>query len=208
MTLAANALDGPDVTTDEEAGLAGLLGELRRHAELDLDTLGYHAEQSDATARDGYWHASVNEARSFLEALLVSMLHMVRPDPPDNSHNNGSHNGAPFRCYRRCLMEAGFLDADENELLQFVYSVASAKGSHAGVTDASWSRLARRMVFTTAQYLIQHYETWKAGGARESPADRDPRSCVTAKSRWRRWLSRVGRVIDRTSGGYQESSGR
>jgi len=177
--------------------LAALLDDLRRHPELDLDTLTYHLRQSDATAADGYRHASINEARSFLEALLVSMLHSVRREPADESRNNGSRNGAPFRCYRRCLVEAGFLDPDENELLQFVYSVASAKGSHAGVTDAAWSRLARRMVFTTGQYLIQHYETWKTGGARESPADPDSQPCVTVKSRLGRWLNALPRPLGR-----------
>ncbi len=53
--------------------LAGLLGDLGQHPELDLDTLTYHVRQSDATAADGYWHASINEARSFLEALIVSI---------------------------------------------------------------------------------------------------------------------------------------
>jgi hypothetical protein len=41
--------------------------------------------------------------------------------------------------------------------------------------------------------LIQHYETWKTGGARESPADPDSQPCVTAKSRWQRWVSALTR---------------
>ncbi len=144
--------------------LAGLLGDLGRHPELDLDTLAYHLRQSDATAADGYWHAAINEARSFLEALLVGIMHAVGREAPPDPSRNGSPNGTPFRSYRRYLTELGFLDADENVLLQSVYGVASAKGSHHGVTDEAWSRLARRMVYTTGQYVIHRYETWKRNG--------------------------------------------
>ena len=142
--------------------LAALLGDLGPHPELDLDTLAHHLTQSDATAAEGYWHAAVNEARSFLEGLMVGILHAVRPDPPDKSSDSGSTYRTPFRCYRRRLFEAGFIDVDENELLQYVYGVASAKGCHPGVVSEVWSRLARRMVFITAQYMIQHYAAWKS----------------------------------------------
>ncbi|GAG12161.1 unnamed protein product, partial [marine sediment metagenome] len=99
-----------------------------------------------------------------------------------------------FRCYRRSLLEAGFIDADENDLLQYVYGVASAKGSHHGVTDEAWSRLARRMVFTTAQYVLQRYAAWKHNGPTRAPpasaspdaSRNDPRS---------RWLGRILRWL-------------
>ena len=148
--------------------LSTLLDDVARHEELDLHTLTYHVRQSDATAADGYWHASINEARSFLEALLVGMLCHVRVEPAD-AHRNTSRNGTPFRCLCRRLVEAGFIDADENEMLQYVYSVASAKGSHHGVTDEAWTRLARRMVWVAGQYLLAHYEAWKSGH-RKHPA--------------------------------------
>ncbi len=166
--------------------LAALLGDLRPHDELDLRTLAYHLSQSDATAAEGYWHASINEARSFLEALVVNILHAVRPDPPDKPHDNGSANGTPFRCYRRSLLEAGFIDGHENELLRYVYGVASAKGSHHGVTNEAWSRLARRMIFTTGQYVIQHYAAWKSAAPRvlqRSPDAQPPAPRQSRRSR-------------------------
>ncbi|MCH7908651.1 MAG: hypothetical protein IIB38_03435 [Candidatus Hydrogenedentes bacterium] len=143
--------------------LSTLLADVASHEELDLDTLTYHARQSDATAADGYWHASINEARSFLEALVVGMLRRVYVEPEDE-YKNTSRGGTPFRCYRRRLMEAGFIDADENDVLQYVYSVASAKGSHHGVTDKAWTGLIRGMVCTTAAYLLARYEAWKSVG--------------------------------------------
>src|SRR5262245_6324800 len=48
-----------------------LRAELHARPEFDFPTLIYHIEQSDATATDGYWHASVNEARSVLESPLL-----------------------------------------------------------------------------------------------------------------------------------------
>ena len=145
--------------------LAALLGDLRPHPELDLDTLAHHLTQSDATAAEGYWHAAVNEARSFLEGLLDGILHAVCPDPPDKSNGNGATYRTPFRGYRRSLLRAGFINADEDELLQYVHGLASSKGCHPGVISEVWSRLARRMVFTTGQYMIQHYGAWRAAAA-------------------------------------------
>ena len=148
--------------------LAALFEDLRRHPELDLDTLAYHLRQSDATAADGYWHAAINEARSFLEALVVSMVRAVQRDAAgpdaDSALRDRSQNGTAFRTYRRNLLEAGFIDADESDLLQYIYSVASAKGSHHGVADEPWSCLARRVVFATGQYLLERYAAWKHAG--------------------------------------------
>ena len=171
--------------------LSVLLPDLRRHPELDYDTLAYHLAQSDATAAAGYWHATTNEARSFLEALIVGMRHVVKPDTPGKPR--GATNGAPFRCYRRTLLDAGFIDADENELLQYIYSVASAKGSHPGVTTEAWSRLARRMVHVAAQYFLARYEAWKSNGRRTTrPAASAPQPSNTWRRRLltltRRWL--------------------
>ena len=143
-----------------------LLADVARHEELDLDTLTYHVRQSDSAAAGGYWHASINEARSFLEALLVGILYSVCAEEADKQKGM-SRNSTPFRCYRRRLLEAGFLDADENDLLQYVYSIASAKGSHHGATDEAWTRLARRMVWTTSEFLLTRYEAWKSGGIKD-----------------------------------------
>ena len=123
-----------------------LLADVARHEELDLDTLTCHVRQSDATAADGYWHLSLNQARSFLEALLVGILYSVCAQPADKQKGK-SRSGMSFRRCRRRLLEAGFLDADENDLLQYVYTVANGKGSHHRVTDEAWTRLARRMVW-------------------------------------------------------------
>ena len=144
-----------------------LLAGVAAHEELDLDTLTRHVRQSDATAADGYWHLSLNQARSFLEALLVGMLCNVCAQPADKQKGMSRNDTSFRRCGRR-LLEAGFLDADENDLLQYVYSVASGKGSHHRATDEAWTRLARRMVWTAGEYLLTRYEEWKSGGTKDS----------------------------------------
>jgi hypothetical protein len=72
---------------------------------------------------------------------------------------------------------------------EFIDSVASAKGSHHGVTDEAWTRLARRMVFTTAQYVMQRYGAWRHNGRPTAPPEREP---VSPR---RRWLPRAIRRL-------------
>lgn len=138
-----------------------LLDDVARHKELDLETLTHHVRQSDATAANGYWHASITEARSFLEALLVSILCMVCDQPADKQKST-LRDATPFRYCLRRLREAGFLDANENDLLQYVHRMASCNGSHDSVIDEAWARLVRRMVWATGQYLLTCYEMWKS----------------------------------------------
>ena len=76
--------------------------------------------------------------------------------------------------------------------------MASAKGSHHGVTNEAWSRLARRMVFTTGQYVIDHYGTWK-DGERLRPPTGPPVPSASRNGSWRGWLPRVIRTFIRKS---------
>ncbi|MGD8454463.1 MAG: hypothetical protein PVJ57_21830 [Phycisphaerae bacterium] len=151
------------ISSPQTFALVSLLADRRRYAELDLTTLTYHVEQSDATAGDGYWHASINEARSALEALVVDVVRVVGAGEATRPPTS---NGTPFSNWRRFLVDVGFLDAQESDLLHFVYGLSSAKGSHHGVPDEDWSRLARRMVFCAADYVLRRYTTWKQHGLR------------------------------------------
>ncbi len=154
--------------------LADLLPRLRRHGELDLKTLAYHLQQSDATAADGYCHAAINEARSFLEALVMSIA-VARQREPIGKFRKGKESKSGFRLGCLYLRELGFIDEEEELLLQHVYGIASAKGSHHGLTDELWCRLARRMVGTTGQYLIHRYRVWTGEGC---PCPSDGKSAV------------------------------
>jgi len=139
--------------------LESLLPLLARHQELDVKTIGYHARQSDATARDGYWHAAIGEARSFLEALVTGIELIERGQSLDEYRKERAMQGGIKPC-RRYLHELGFLDLDEVVLLAHVYSIASAKGSHLGTADEAWCRLARRIIHNTSAYLLHRYAAW------------------------------------------------
>ncbi|MGD8452700.1 MAG: hypothetical protein PVJ57_12850 [Phycisphaerae bacterium] len=180
---------GPTPTETGTFALTALLHDLQPHPELDLRTMAYHLHQSDATAADGYGHAAINEARSALEALIVSIACTIRRDVIDStslSLRERIQSGNTFRTHRRCLMDAGFIDIDENDLLQYVYSMASARGSHYGVTDDAWTRLARRIVFIVGQHFTQRYTIWKQNG-RQPP----PHPANHPQPPPRSWLSRL-----------------
>ena len=172
-----------DASESSRFALVALMEDLAPHVELDLRTLGYHLQQSDATAADGYHHAAINEARSFLEALVVSIVHASRGKKAGG--DAGSSKCTAFGTYRRRLMDSGFIDVDENELLHFVYGIASAKGSHHGIADEAWAGVARRIVFVAGQYLVQRYGEWKRNGRPCAVID------TTRNGRRRGWIARL-----------------
>ncbi len=179
-------------TAQPHERLSLLLPALSRFPKLDLKTMHYHAQQSDATADDGYWHAAINEARSFMEALVISIaLRDSRETLDEFRKGKETHGG--IRLYRRYLYNVGFLDMDEDILITSVYSIASAKGGHFGVSDESWCRVARRMVWTTSDYLIQRYERWNAGDRRPkvgTPNPQKPSTTTVWKERLRNLFRR------------------
>ncbi len=151
--------------------LALLRESLERHRELDLRTLRYHLEQAGATAREGCWHAAVNEARSFIEGLIVGLAEFEsarRHDllsglPPNGESRSGYHD-----C-RKYLVTVGFADVDEMDLFKQVYAIASRKGSHPGVTDEVWGRLVCHLCWMTGYFLLSRYSAWKSHGRRWPP---------------------------------------
>lgn len=148
-----------------ESCLVTLLPGLQQHPNLDYRTLAYHAEQCDATARDGYWHAAINEARTFLEALVINIaLEEERPSEEsiaDFRKRREAHCGFPSCC--RYLEEIGFFNLDERVMVQHTYTLDGAGGIREGVGEEPWSRLVRRMIHIAAQYVIRRYEAWKLG---------------------------------------------
>lgn len=116
-----------------EEQLAALLPGFAHHPNPDYPTLAYHGEQSDATARDGYFHEAINEAQ------------------------------CGFPSCSRYLEEIGLFNLEERVMVGHTYGLDRAGGIREGVGDEAWSRLVRRMIWTAAQYVIQPYNAWTSG---------------------------------------------
>ncbi len=135
-----------------------------RHEELDVATLGYHLAQAQETARAGCWHAAVNEARSFIEELIVGIAEFESGRRRDvlSGLTPKVESRAGYHECRKYLVTVGFTDADEMDLFKHVYAVAGRKGSHPGVTDESWGRLTCHLCWTTGYFLLNRYAAWKS----------------------------------------------
>jgi hypothetical protein len=169
--------DSPDPPA---LALVRLLPAVARHPELHTETMAYHLRQS--------------EARSFLEALVMSIA--LARDDGIVQFRKGRESTSSFRLAYRYLHTTHFLDDEEELLLQRVYGLASAKGAHHGVTDAAWCHLARQFVATTGEYLLQRYVTWTRQRAlraidRHAEAERRPR----ARSLAHRCRVRLQRIL-------------
>ena len=187
--------------------LALLVRDLEGHRELDPTTLVYHLRQAEATAGDGHWHSAVNEARSFIEGLVVGMAesesrrrnHVISGVTPGAESRLGYHE-----C-RKYLVTVGFTGADEMDLFKHVYAIASRKGAHPGVTDEGWGRLVCHLCWTSGYLLLRRYAAWKSH-RRRWPDDRR-RSGDLCHGRqgpnesWRGWLTGV---LRRTAGNGNE----
>lgn len=132
---------------------------------------GTTLEQSEATAAHGFWRAAVNEARSFLEALVVSIA-LVEQQGGKVVFGKGYESQGAWRLCRRFLVDAGFLDRNEDEFLLHVYGIGSSKGAHHGVTDEPWCEATRRIIWTTATHLLRRYETWKQTASQRAASER------------------------------------
>ncbi|MCH8913693.1 MAG: protein kinase [Planctomycetes bacterium] len=170
-----------------------------QHRELNVTTLRYHLDQADATARAGCWHAAVNEARSFVEGLIVGIAEFESARRRDllSGLSPSPESRSGFQECRKYLVTVGFADVDEMDLFKQVYAVASRKGSHPGVTDEAWGRLVCHLVWMAGYFLLNRYAMWKSH-RRRWPTE--PDGSVAARG-WRplgsclRWLGGVARRV-------------
>ena len=191
---------GGDLTPQVSSAL--LREVIGQHEELDVATLRYHLAQADETARAGCWHAAVNEARSFIEELIVGIAEFEsgrRRDVLSGLTPNVESRSGYHEC-RKYLVTVGFTDADEMDLFKHVYAVASRKGSHPGVTDESWGGLVCHMCWMSGYFLLNRYAAWKSHrrrwpdgtvGQRSRPAG----SLEAVTGVFRGWPVRFGKTV-------------
>ena len=195
------------VALGTEELLALLVSSLGQHPELDFKTLTYHLQQSDATARDGYWHSAVNEARAFVERLIVGIAesesrrrrHLLSGLTPNPKLRSGYHES------RKYLVTAGFAQVDEMDLFKHIYAIANRKGARPGVTDEPWGHLICHLCWTSSYFLLTRYTAWKSN-RRRWPVDRRRSGGVSpmrpgSNGSWRGWLAGV---LRRTAGSRDE----
>ena len=178
-----------DEATEESAPreqLTALLPALRDHPNLDYTTLAYHAGQCDATARDGYFHAAINEARAFLETLVINIA-LAEERPPNEAiadFRKRRESYCGFPSCTRYLQEIGLFNLDERVMVQHAYTLDHAGSIRQGISSEAWSHLVRRMVWAAGQYVIQRYEAWKCGcGCYGRRAEVDPGSACPRLAR-------------------------
>ena len=166
---------------------ATLVSGIQEHEELDGETLCYHVEQWEGTARAGFWHAAVNEARSFIEALVVNIaaVEAVRRKESISGVTHGVDSSSGYYDARRYVMTVGFASVDEIELFKQIYSMASRRGSHPGITEPAWGILVSQFCWLTGHYLLNRYTAWKACG-RRWPDGEGASSVARGPHRWGR----------------------
>lgn len=157
----SRAANQPSVAGARAVRMADLLPELAPYGELDIETIGYHARESDATAADGHWHAAVNEARSLLEALVVGAAVATGGRDPETFRRE-THSEACYKKARRLLREAGFLPAGDSDILMHVHGLVSGSGSHPRVVDAESGGYCLELIAVTVRYLIRRYASWRS----------------------------------------------
>jgi hypothetical protein len=138
-----------------------VLAALHRNPEMRAERLRQHLAQSQTAAAQRHWHAAVNEARLLLDTLFLSMGYAAQQAVLRGAGKVPQHTGGPRVC-RRYLLVARLLGNNDLELLTHVTSIASA---WQGSGDGAWCDVTRRIIWTTARYLLLRYEAWKRAAA-------------------------------------------
>jgi hypothetical protein len=138
-----------------------VLAALRRNPEMRAQRLRRHLEQSQAAAAQHHWHAAVNEARLLLDTLFLTMGCAAQQAVLRGAGKVADHTPGPRLC-RRYLLVARLLGNNDLELLTHVMSITS---TWQGSADGAWCDVMRRIIWTTARYLLLRYEAWKRAAA-------------------------------------------
>ena len=140
---------------------------LRAHVELDPAVLISHIEESDDNAARGNWHSAAGEARSFIEGLVVGLAktESTRTNTAIRNLPNPGDRRSSFGPAREFLHSGvNFISGHENDTIKALYSLASVKGAHPGLTDEQSAVFVRRVCWIIGGYLLNKYAAWKRNG--------------------------------------------
>lgn len=146
-----------------------LASAIREHSELKPIVLIQHIEESDDSAARGNWHAAAGEARSFFEGLVVNLAKAESartatpiPNMPKPGQKRSSFGPARDFVHKKLH----FISDQENATIKELYSLASVKGGHPGLTDEQSAIFVRRTSWLLGGYLLKKYSAWKEHGHR------------------------------------------
>lgn len=145
-------LEGPVSAAEEEKRLAKLA---KNSGIPDSPTVLKHMADADSLYTDGKDHASLNESRNLIQALIDGIS--VETD------RNGKHSaGLPGATSNRIdyLTKVGFFTTDEQAAFKSAWGSLSA-GSHPGVPEREQARIGLILAFEFGQLLMLKFANWK-----------------------------------------------
>lgn len=150
-------LEGPVSETEEEELLAGLIKQSTLPSQA---TVLKHLSDARSNYVAGGDHASLNESRSFIQALIDDMA--------TETGNVGGHaiavpGGTANRI--KYLQKVGFFTQDEKSAFCSAWGTLSA-GSHPGVPARHEARIGLILALEFGQLLILKFVNWKKNGCR------------------------------------------
>lgn len=152
-TLKLIALEGPVSEQEEEDRLTALVGD---SGIPEASTILQHIKDAQSLYTEGKYHASLNEARNLIQALIDGVS--VETDK-NGQHKTKLPGGSANRI--DYLKELGFLIGDEHSSFRAVWATLSA-GSHPGVPEREQARIGLILALELGQLLLFKFASWKA----------------------------------------------
>jgi hypothetical protein len=146
-------LDGPVSEREEEERLTVIV---RQSGLPNKDAILKHIEDAQSLYSDAKDHPSLNESRSFIQALIDGIS--IESDR-SGAHSKGLPGGTANRIVY--LREIGFFTEDEKAAFGSAWGTLSA-GSHPGVPDNEQARIGLILALEFGQILLFKFLNWKA----------------------------------------------
>ena len=152
-TLALVPLEGPVSAREEEDTLAKLV---RGTGLPDHEMILKHMTDAHSLYLDAKYHASVNESRNMLQALIDGISE-------ETSRNGGHATDLPGGTGNRMdyLLTVNFLTPGEKAALGSAWGSLSA-GSHPGIPEREQARIGLVLALELSQLLLIKFSNWKS----------------------------------------------
>jgi hypothetical protein len=152
-TLSLVPLEGPVSAREEEDRLTALV---KNSGVPDENTVLKHIGDASSQYTSGNYHASLNESRSLIQALIDGIsIETDRHGEHSAKLPGGTGNRIEF------LTRVGFFTPDEQAAFNSAWGSLSA-GSHPGVPEREQSRIGLVLSLEFGQLLLLKFTDWRA----------------------------------------------